>query len=458
MSSYHIVNAIVTLLISTTFSGLGVIPLFAGEQGGSREEVKDLRARIDSLTAEHRENSDRIGVLEEELLELLEESKEDTVGDLSNEIDAFLGSPQAEQSEPEEEVVFTSSQRQLRELNPEISILGDFFGIYRSGSHSPGEGGEHVEGEEQKPEDSHEPGSLENGFALNEVEISFQAPLDPYSLAKFFVGLHEGQVDVEEAYAEWTNLPGRMQLKLGKFRGNFGTLNRWHPHALPTYALPLTLRNLFGEEGLIGIGGSLTFLLPGLWADYNEFSVEVINGDNQRAFSGVGFRKPVGLFHLKNYYDLNRSTYLELGLSGAVGENDPELDNRTSIEGVDLSVVWSPPERSKYRGMEFRTEAFSQQRETPSRRVDTFNISSFVDIRFARRWTGGVRFDYIQDSYDREERTYEIVPFFTFWQSEFVRLRLQYGVTNGPGAGGDWDHLLLFQSTFALGPHKHEKY
>lgn len=368
---------------------------------------------------------------------------------LSDEIDDFL-TTEKEEEKPEEEVVFTSPHRLLQELNPEISILGDFLGLATFDSEDEGD---HHDEHEDDPEHAHTESG--DGFQLQEVELSLQAPLDPFSLAKFFIGIHDGHVHVCEGYVEWTNLPARMQLKLGKFRNNFGVINRWHSHSYPTVDTPLAIENIFGEEGLSGVGGSLTFLLPGLWSHYNELVVEAINGDNARAFSGEGFDHPVGLFHLKNYYDLSEAMYVELGLSGAIGENSADLENLTYLEGVDFSLVWIPPRQAKYLGLEVRAEAFFEQRETPDSRIDTFSFFAFGDLKFSRRWTSGVRFDYVQDSFDKSKRSYAIAPFLTFWQSEFVRLRLQY---SGLHQEEDWDHLVVFQSTWALGPHKHEKY
>jgi hypothetical protein len=380
---------------------------------------------------------------------IIVEREEQVQGILSDEIDDFL-KVEEEEEETESDVVFTSPQRLLQELNPEISILGDFLGLMDFDADE--ELGDH---EDHQEDPAHEHTGGGDGFRLKEVELSLQAPLDPFSLAKFFVGIHDGNVHVCEGYVEWTNLPARMQLKLGKFRNNFGVINRWHPHSYPTVDLPLAIENAFGEEGLTGVGGSITFLMPSLWSHYNELVVEVINGDNERAFSGEGFDHPVGLFHLKNYYDLSEATYVELGFSGALGENSPDLGDLTYVEGVDFSMVWMPPRRAKYRGLEVRAEAFFEQRETPAERIDTFSFFAFGDFKFSRRWTSGIRFDYVQDAFDKNERSYAIAPFLTFWQSEFVRLRLQY---NGRHHEEDWDHGVVFQSTWALGPHKHEKY
>jgi len=446
-----------SLFILTGSLQAGVTPpVSEGDRAAVDEEIMRLIEEIEILKAEARENSEIIREMKERIDELTGEDTGEAPRDLSDEIDDFLKGSAPEDAASSEEVVFTSPQRQLRDLNPEISILGDFLAFYTRGSTEVGieHNDETEEGGEELEEHTHD--SLNDGFELQEVELSFQAPLDPFSAAKFFVGIHKDHVEAEEAYMEWTNLPARMQLKLGKFRTSVGVLNRWHPHAYPTFDMPLALENLFGHHGLTGIGGSLTFLLPGLWSHYNELVLEVFNGDNSTAFSGDGFKKPAGVVHLKNYYDLSTATYLELGLSGVVGENDPDLGRNTYIEGIDLSVVWIPPERSKYRSLEFRTEIFFEQRETPLGRVDTFDMFSFVDFKFSRRWTTGLRFDYIQDQLDPDMKTYAVGPFLTFWQSEFVRLRVQYGGRHEEEHG--WNHQGVLQATFALGPHKHEKY
>lgn len=456
MRSYHH-SCVLFLLLCTGL--VTTMPDRARAQDESRDTermIESLEARIEELEEEKGADRELLRELESRLEELSGRRQEEEKEALGDEIDAYLENvPAEDDSPPPEEVVFTSPQRQLRELNPEISVLGDFLGIYSFTSpeeeHTGGEG-EHEAEEDHEHEHTH----VDDGFELEEVELSFQAPLDPYSTAKFFVGFHGDHVEVEEAYAEWLNLPLSMQLKLGKFRNNFGTLNRWHPHAYPTFQMPLALENLFGSHGLTGIGASVAFLLPGLWAHYNELVVEVVNADNEVAFSGEGFEKPVGLVHLKNYYDISNATYFEAGLSGAVGENDPDSGRKTSIGGLDLALVWVPPQRAKYRSLEIRTEAFFQHRETPDGDRDSFHVFSFADFKFSRRWTGGLQFDYSQDTLDRDRTTTALTPFLTFWQSEFVRLRFHYRSLKHTGL--ERDNRVVFQATFALGPHKHEKY
>jgi hypothetical protein len=47
--------------------------------------------------------------------------------------------------------------------------------------------------------------------------------------------------------------------------------------------------------------------------------------------------------------------------------------------------------------------------------------------------------------------------YFTWWQSPFVKFRLQYEHEDGSGTGDPADRF-VFQCVFAAGPHKHERY
>src|SRR6266545_6786781 len=135
---------------------------------------------------------------------------------------------------------FVGRERNQAQLNPEISVTGDVRAYGTA------------------------PGVQRDNFDPREFEIGFQSALDPYSTTKIFVSLENGEVSVEEGYAYWTGLPGRIRFDIGKFRQQFGELNRWHLHALPETEYPLALRAYLGEDGLAGTGISLYRAFGGL--------------------------------------------------------------------------------------------------------------------------------------------------------------------------------------------------
>jgi hypothetical protein len=196
--------------------------------------------------------------------------------------------------------------------------------------------------------------------------------------------------------------------------------------------------------------------------------------------------------HLKNYYDLSESTYLELGLSGLWGTNnrrgfvDDAGDIRdepwryTVVGGADLTIQWSPLQQAKYRSLTWRSEGYLVHRQTTTRDEDisagwaendgdriSWGVYSYIDYQLATRWFAGVRGDLAIPTIRTKEDVFawDVVPYLTFWQSEFVYLRLEYRYTrNIPFQQSDesfalrTDHRVLLQIDFAAGPHKHEKY
>lgn len=334
-----------------------------------------------------------------------------------------------------------SKTRNLNRLNPEISFTGDFVGLATDGGAPP-------EGEE-------EAAASDEDFDIREFELDLQSELDPFSRAKLTIAFSpEEGVDIEEGYVRWDGLGRGLSLTAGKFRQQLGVINRWHLHALPQVDYPLALAALFGEEGLAQTGFRLAWLLPRPWAHANELTVEVTDGENE-AFGGESFDRLVGLVHLKNYWDLNDATYLEWGLSAVDGRAAGGLANR--VVASDLTLHWQPPARAKYREITWRSEVFRSQRD------DEFGVEqeswsgySYLEALLKRNLYAGVRFDQVEDPLVPQLETQGVLVNLSWWQSEYVRIRGEYGhLDHSPG--DDEDRFVL-QLTWAAGPHKHENY
>ena len=329
--------------------------------------------------------------------------------------------------------VFFGGQRQQQALNPNISVTGDFNGHFSD-----------LE-------------AADNRFNLREAEFHIIAPLDPYTRGKFFLGIPgSGHLHVGEAYMQWLNLPFNLQLKVGKFRNQFGILNRWHAHGLPQVDRPRVLTRFLGEEGLSGMGLAFNWLLPKLWAQVNELDLEIISGGDGVSFSAEGTKNWVTVGHFKNYYDLTPNSYLEFGFSGAYGHHDADAKLRTILGGFDLTYKWVPIGRSKYRTFEFRNELILSQRQKPGGNVNTFGLYSYIENKLNARWWAGIRFDYSELPTDPENHEWGISPHLTWWQSEFVFYRLQ--LSHFERNYGEDETVLWFQSVWSMGPHKHEVY
>src|SRR6185295_4352357 len=98
---------------------------------------------------------------------------------------------------------------------------------------------------------------------LTEAEAAFQAIVDPYAKADFFLSASPEGLEVEEGYITFNSLPAGLLLKVGKMRAQFGKVNTMHTHILPWADRPLVMQNLVGgEEGISDAGASLSKLIP----------------------------------------------------------------------------------------------------------------------------------------------------------------------------------------------------
>ncbi len=389
------------------------------------EKLAELEKIIQELEAKIEESEQ-----EDEMSKLLEEAQK-------------LSSQKREDEASLDERKFYSGLRQHSALNPNISLGGDYYYAYGR----------------SKSEYNSERSELSWGtgrFFMREMELSFEAALDPYARGKAFIGLGEEGAGVEEGYIVLLNWPLNMNLKLGKYKMQFGTINRYHCHALPQFELPLVWTNFFSNETLRGVGIAANFLLPSITAHVNELDMEVVSGGADRSFTSEGKHNFVYVTHLKNYWDLSRSTFAEFGLSGALGHNDPDETYQTVIGGADLRLKWSPPDRSKYRGVEWWTEALYSHREQLEGHVDSWGIFSLLQCRLGARWVCSLRLDYSQQPTDNSLEEYGGAVSVEFWQSEFVFMRLQY--THIDRNFDEDDHRFYVQTVWAMGPHKHEAY
>ena len=322
---------------------------------------------------------------------------------------------------------FVGRERNQSQLNPEIGVTGDVRAYAF-------------------------PGDVQrNNFDPREFEIGFQSALDPYSHTKIFVSIENGDVSLEEGYAYWTGLPGRLRLDVGKFRQQFGELNRWHLHALPETEYPLAVTTYLGEDGLSGTGISLYRAFGGLGT--HEVTAQLTSSSSDaELFAGGG--RPTFLGHLLNFWQLTPSTYMQLGGTFLYG-TEPDSALHTTVGGLDFRFTWRPPARALYRDWTTRAELFALKKEysgTGPTRLGGYVSSTY---RLNQRFILGARYDYVE-SPDFGIITRQLVPSLTMWQSEWVLLRAQYQwqrIANNPD-----DHQIAIQAVWAIGPHKHETY
>jgi len=363
-----------------------------------------------------------------------------------------------------EETTFKSGNLGLQSLNPEISVTGDMLELYREGD------------DVQTTSDV-----MFRGLGLH-----FEAYLDPYSRFKAAVPINEHGAELGEAYFTRYGIFPNTNITLGKFRQQFGVVNRWHKHALDRFDFPLALRMVFGPGGLNQTGLSLDWN-GATGRTTHELIFQVTDGDNPRIFGQNAENRPGLLAHYKIYRDLTAGTYVELGGTGLVGWNDEwQMTDGTINEtlpafvyGIDFTIAWEPLDRMRYRNIEWRTEAYFVDKEIQAPdgsgrdQLNPWGFYSSLLAKVTRTIDIALRFDY----YRPETKSYADVPglslspvvstedayrqqtgvHLTWSQSPFVKFRAGYTYANGRGTGAH-ENMVGLQIVFAAGPHKHERY
>jgi len=245
-----------------------------------------------------------------------------------------------------EETTFKSRGLGLQALNPEISVTGDFLFSSRQDTTS----------------------DESSDFEFRTLGVHIESWLDPYTRFKAAIPVTESETKLGEGYITLYDIADDLNLTLGKFRQQFGVVNRWHKHGLDQVDFPLALRQIFGNGGLNQSGISLDWLMPPSGNASQQLTFQVTDGSNDRLFGGNTSNRPSLLAHYKNYRDISKDTYLEYGLTGLVGWNDQwevgssttTQDSRemTTVLGADLTVLWEPTEKMRYRNVEWRSEAY----------------------------------------------------------------------------------------------------
>jgi len=216
---------------------------------GGIAQAQDNAALLDRLKA----MEDRIKALEAEVTELKGQKAAPEAAAAAPAAAAPTGAPNTSAA---------SQAAASKVFNPDIAVIGDFIGV---GGHNPVVSSPALE--------------------MHESEVAFQAILDPYARADFFISFGEHGVDLEEGYLTFPALPGHFELRAGKMRAAFGKINTLHNHVLPWVDRPLVMQNLTGgEDGIDDAGLSLTRILPAPKGLFLEATGQVFRGDSDNVF------------------------------------------------------------------------------------------------------------------------------------------------------------------------------
>jgi hypothetical protein len=325
------------------------------------------------------------------------------------------------------------------------------------------------------------------------LELNAAASVDPFAKAYAVVtasadsATGEATFGVEEAALQTTSLPWNLELKAGRFFGEFGRLGYIHDHELPFVNRPLVLDEYIGGESQSD-GLQLNWLPPiphyvsvtaGVGDHFGGDSPNPDHPGTFRAFDGLNFWG-----RLSTYFDLTPNWQLEAGVSGLWNPKEqdrggmdaftgsggiPMTEHERRLGGVDFKVSYVPLQNNQFCSFTWGTELlYSDNRyladpngvpfdgDEFGTRVGALGGYTYVNYKWSRQWSAGALFGYVQSPENHSDVTMEYSPFITFALSHWNQLRLQYTHTDHNAASGlHPNDAIYLQWAWIIGSHSH---
>jgi hypothetical protein len=341
-------------------------------------------------------------------------------------------------------------------INPDISVIGDVRAFVTDDASDTREG--------------------ELQLDLESAELALAGYLNPFARADVYVGYHDEEFELEEAYATiLRGLPGGLQLRAGKYRVDFGKLNLLHPHAYSFLDTPLVHQEYLGHEGLIDIGVNANVQVP-VGSSALTFSGNVLKGDfaephdhghdhegetaEEEVETDTGYSERISLYVPTGDY-----AGFEVGVSALQGTLDRATGREVELLGADFKYRWAP---DKYRSLTIQGEWIRSERdvlhhheeaepgeeEHEVERISGDGFFLFADWRFAQAWNAGAIVERTDDAEEEGVSTTRVGAFAGFQvMEETTMIRLLLRRTDNDEAVAPYNEAVL-QLIFSLGPHK----
>lgn len=321
-----------------------------------------------------------------------------------------------------------------------------------------------------------------------EVELVFDAPLNPYATGRFILALTDEGMELEEGYFLLTRgLPGGLALRGGKYRAEFGKLNVQHPHQLPfaerfrVLAAYLPGEEAFNETGVqlsarYGLAHDMALTLSADWLQGDSFRRERASsgaandpleldpdGDPDRGSEP----RPAGLARASLFAPIGERNALEVGLSATQGTSHVAAGARTTVVGADAKAkLW----RGENAYLLLQGEVLKLDREEAGwdetaaaytkSTVDPAGGYVFADWNWDRRWNLGASYERWQTPDDAKtwDQAFGVFGGLALMEETTAfRLGWEYAKPGRPdGATEDPDAVqtVSLRVIFSMGPHK----
>ena len=345
-------------------------------------------------------------------------------------------------------LLFTGLHAQTT-LNPDVSLIGDI----RIFSHN----------------DISRPGEKEKlNIAEPKMELMVSGYINPYARADAVVAWEgDENANVEEIYATiLRGLPLGMNVRVGRYKLEFGRLNPVHVHAYSFMERPLPHQMLFGEEGLSDMTVRVSFLLPTGNA-YTELMGAVLKGDVlTKEVEDLPEHIDPGFFgRLATSFAVSDAAELALGTSVlnsvyAMAGPDNTKQLRAWLGGVDAKYKYKP---SRYTTLQVEAEGILRSEEKEfTDNLTSYGGYGYVDYRFKKSYNIGGIFGYTRMKHLESQPGVMVEHTADTWRAglftgfapieETSLVRLGGSWTEPDDSDGYWE--IMVQFVFSLGPHQ----
>jgi hypothetical protein len=328
-------------------------------------------------------------------------------------------------------------------LNPDLSLVGDIRAFTHNDASRPSE---------------------KNVFNLQmpAMELVIAGYLNPYARADAVLAWEgEENASIEELYTTiLRGLPLGLNLRIGKYRLEFGRLNPVHPHAYSFMDAPLPHQEYFGEEGLNDMAIRASVAVP-----TGQLNTEIMGAVLKGEIMGVAGEgelatdstqdethiKPGFLGRITTSAAVSENAEVTMGASMVTAEYDPVATLRAWVSGVDAKYKWRP---NRNTSLTVESEVLRNHRELPEgETVTSYGAYGYIDYRFHQKYNLGSIYEFAQGVLNKESSISRIgifVGFAPIEETSLVRILTNY--TKPKGVDGFWTATVQF--VFSLGPHQ----
>ncbi|HAA55852.1 MAG TPA: hypothetical protein DCE42_13905 [Myxococcales bacterium] len=374
-------------------------------------------------------------------------------------------------------------QQRRNLMNPAISALGVFAAGWSS---HPGNGHCHADGVCHGDVGifghSHDPSRT--GLNLQQLELVFEAAVDPYFTAAIVLSLVEVdggfELEIEEAYMQSLALPFSLQLKAGRYLSHVSRLASMHLHSLDFMTISLPVMFMIGGE-MSHNAAELSWLAPTPF--FLRFAAEASYGGSI-AYGVTDPSIPMFSGQVRAFFDLPGGLGLQIGGAVAQGVWDRRLSDASDLKKTlftgHMLWRWRPPQSFRYQELKVMAEYIGMHSQCDVAKTDSskpqyrqvclgvteqdterifHGFTAKVIYRFAMRWQAGLRYEMLPGMLEPSARKplERLSAMVHFAPTEFSQFRLQYDAVN-LFQSAEIGHAVWLQLQFSIGEHGAHKY